>query len=71
MTNIIKNVHRAIIRPATQTLVLAGTFHYLVWTKYFDAAWETTPLHEKLTWLMLLANTLSILTILEIIAFKI
>lgn len=45
-------------------------FNRLVWTKYFDAAWEATPLHEKLTWVLFLSNTLAILTLLQILAFK-
>lgn len=44
--------------------------NYLIWTKYFDRAWEVTPIHEKLTWMFFLTNTMAILTLFEIFAFK-
>ncbi|MCL4200236.1 hypothetical protein KJZ67_02745 [Patescibacteria group bacterium] len=59
-----------IIVPTGRTIVMGIRFNRLVWTKYFDAAWEATPLHEKLTWVLFLSNTLAILTLLQILAFK-
>lgn len=70
MTRIIRRIHRDLMLPTGRSIALGLRFNHLVWTKYLDLAWEATPLHEKLTWLLFLGNTLSILTIFQILAFK-
>lgn len=61
---------RHIVVPTGRTIAMGIRFNQLVWTTYFDAAWESTPLHEKLTWILFLINTLAILTLLQVLAFK-
>lgn len=70
MTRIVRHIHKTVIRPTGRTIILSLRLNKLIWTKYFDMAWEATPLWEKLTWLMFLANTLSILTVLHILTIK-
>ncbi len=61
---------RKFIAPTGRTITLGFRLNHLIWTKYFDAAWEATPLHEKLTWILFITNTLAILTLTQILAFK-
>lgn len=62
-----RTIQYRFIRPTRSAIALGYRFNYLLWTKYFDVAWEATPLHEKLTWVMLLANTMAILTLFQIL----
>lgn len=70
MTTALRHFRRSIIAPTRKTIVLGLRFNILIWTKYFDAAWAATPLHEKLTWILFISNTLAVLTLLQILAFK-
>lgn len=70
MTRMIRRFHREIIRPTGRTVMLGIRLNQLIWTKYFDMAWEATPLHEKLTWIWFLSNTIGILTLIQILAAK-
>jgi len=66
MTEVVTAINTHILTPAR----LGLKFNWLVWTKYFDAAWAKTPLDEKLIWIMFLSHTLSILTIIQFLAFR-
>ena len=70
MTRMIRRFHREIIAPTGKSIVLGLRLNQLIWTKYFDTAWEATPMHEKLTWILFVSNTLTILTLIQILAFK-
>ncbi len=70
MTRIIRRFHSSVIVPTGRTIVLGVRLNQLIWTKYFDAAWEATPMHEKLTWILFISNTLTVLTLIQILAFK-
>ena len=70
MVRIIRQLNSKIISPTRRTLTLSIRLNQLIWTKYFDAAWAATPLHEKLTWILFLTNTLAILTLLQLLAFS-
>lgn len=61
---------RKFIIPTGRTLALGLRLNHLIWVKYFDAAWDATPLHEKLTWILFITNTLGVLTLIQILAFK-
>jgi len=41
--------------------------NYRLWTEDVVVAWESISITEKIVWLMFLANTISILTMLEFI----
>lgn len=69
MTATLRHFHHAFLAPTGKTIALGVRFNILVWTKYFDAAWESTPLHEKLTWIMFLSHTLAIITLINLLAF--
>ncbi len=69
MATALRHFHRTVIAPTGRTIVLGVRFNQLVWTKYFDAAWEATPLHEKLTWIMFLSHTMAIITLISFLAF--
>lgn len=70
MARFIRRIHARILAPAQRTLTLGLRFNALVWTKYFDDAWDAIPLHEKLTWILFISNTLAILTLIQFLAFK-
>lgn len=70
MTRLFLRIHQHVFVPTGKSIVLGMRFNTLVWTKYFDAAWEATPLYEKLTWVLLLVNTMCILTLFQILAFR-
>ncbi|HLD25355.1 MAG TPA: hypothetical protein VJB96_05555 [Patescibacteria group bacterium] len=53
-----------------KTLLLGVRLNQLIWTKYFDRAWQRTPLDEKLMWMLFLTNTMAIITLIQIFAFK-
>ena len=40
------------------------------WIVYVPRAWERTPLDGKLAWIMIITYTLSVLTLIEMLAFK-
>lgn len=50
------------------TIALGARLHVLIWTRYFDDAWESIPLHEKLAWMLAISNTLAILTLFQLLA---
>lgn len=70
MTRIIRKFHSSVLVPTGRGIVMGVRLNQLIWTKYFDAAWEATPMHEKLTWILFVSNTLTILTLIQILAFK-
>ncbi len=70
METAIYRIHTGFLAPTGRTIKLGLRFHVLIWTKYFDQAWDATPLHEKLTWLLFAANTLCVMTILQFLAFR-
>lgn len=53
-----------------RSVALGIRLNQLIWTKYFDDAWEVIPLHEKLSWILFVSNTLAVLTLIQILAFK-
>lgn len=65
---IIRRLHRSVIAPTGRTIVLGARLHVLIWTRYFDDAWESIPLHEKLAWMLAISNTLAILTLFQLLA---
>ncbi len=67
-TTIIRRLHRSVIRPTGRTITLGARLHVLIWTRYFDAAWDSIPLHEKLAWILFITNTLAILTLFQLLA---
>lgn len=69
MATALRHFHRAVIAPTGRTIALGLRLNVLIWTKYFDAAWESTPLHEKLTWFMFLSHTMAIITLINFLAF--
>lgn len=70
MAHMIRRFHRNVIRPTGRNIMLGIRFNQLVWTKYFDIAWEATPLDEKLAWIWFFTNTIAILTLIQILAAK-
>jgi len=70
MARFIRRIHQEVLAPTGVTVALGLRLNWLIWTKYFDMAWEATPLHEKLTWILVISNTLCVLTLLQIIVFK-
>lgn len=40
------------------------------WTVYVPRAWGKTPLDGKLAWIMIITYTLSVLTLIEMLAFR-
>ena len=40
------------------------------WIVYVPRAWERTPLDGKLAWIMIITYTLSVLTLIEMLAFR-
>ncbi len=70
MARFIRKIHTRFISPTGRTIALGLRLNQLIWTKYFDAAWVATPLHEKLTWILFITNTLAILTLLQLLAFS-
>lgn len=69
MATALRQFHHSVIAPTGRTIALGLRLNVLIWTKYFDIAWESTPLHEKLTWLMFLSHTLAIITLINFLAF--
>lgn len=69
MTRIFKKIQSGVVATG-KTVGLGVRLNQLIWTKYFDQAWEATPLHEKLTWILFIANTLCILTLIQFLALK-
>lgn len=59
-----------IIRTTGETIALGVRLNHLIWTKYFDAAWAVTPMHEKISWILFVSNTIAILSLIQILAFK-
>lgn len=70
MARIIRQFHTRIISPTTRSIALGIKLNQLIWTRYFDDAWNAIPLHEKLTWILFISNTLAILTLFQLLAFK-
>lgn len=70
MARFIRNFHSRILSPTGKTIALGLKLNRLIWTEYFDAAWEAIPLHEKLTWILFISNTLTILTLFQLLALK-
>ncbi len=70
MARIIRQFHTRILSPTTRSIALGIKLNQLIWTRYFDDAWNTIPLHEKLTWILFISNTLAILTLFQLLAFK-
>lgn len=68
MTATLRQFHRSVIAPTGRTIALGVRLNVLIWTKYFDTAWEATPLHEKLTWIMFLSHTMAIITLINFLA---
>lgn len=69
MATALRHFHRTVIAPTGRTIALGLRLNVLIWTKYFDAAWESTPLHEKLTWLMFVSHTMAVITLINFLAF--
>ena len=70
MARAIRQFHTEILVPTGKSFVLRLRLNQLIWTKYFDMAWEAAPLHEKLTWILFISNTLCVLTLIQILALR-
>jgi len=55
------------IRNIQQTIVTSAAINQKLWTVWFGQAWDSLRFHEKLTWLLFISYTVSILTMLEIL----
>lgn len=70
MRTMIRRFRSSVLAPTKHSIALGLRLNQLIWTQYFDDAWEAIPLHEKLTWMLFVSNTLAILTLFQILAFK-
>jgi len=67
----IRVFHNKYIYPVRDSLVTSATLNHRLWTQWFDEAWNSLGVGEKLVWIMLVANTVCVLTVLEILLLKI
>lgn len=42
----------------------------ILWKKTFWEAWETIPFDQKLGWILLISNTIGVLTLIEFLVFS-
>lgn len=66
----IRLFHQRYIHPVKNALVVSAALNHRLWTQWFDEAWDSLRFDEKLMWLMLVANTICVLTLTELLFLK-
>ena len=70
MTQYIRSIHRKFVYPIGASVVTSITLNRQLWTHDFGAAWDTLRVDEKLIWLAFIANTVCVLTLIELLFLK-